>query len=357
MQVRGRKHTRNDNLAGSDVHGHPPFIKVLNVDSTAGKSGKQVNLSLVEEVVVLALEAGVGLLLNLKHDITRHDTGHLVTLTAELNLVAIAHTLVNVDVEHLALNDGLLAITLLAAVLVTNGLSFTVAVRANCLEALDHGAHLAHHSLHTATVTASALLDSTLLTATAITASTDNGLLEGQLGHLTLVDIFEVNLVHVVDRPGFLWAGVTHATSEHSAEGAAAAAAEELREQIFGVHATTAAAMLQAFLTKLVIQLTLLGVGQTLVGVRQFLELLRGLWVVGVLVFMRKRYVSLFSCIALSVFEISRTRVVPKSTLLVGSLELSLGSGRGDLESKKQPVRSGSLMRPIRRPVSSLTYP
>jgi hypothetical protein len=258
--VGDRKHTRNDNLARGDVHGQPPLIEVLNVNGTASKSGKQVNLSLVEEIIVLALEAGVGLLLNLENDIAGHDTGHLVTFAAELNLVAIAHTLVNVDVKHLALNDGLLAVALLAAVLVTDALSLSVTIRANGLEALDHGAHLAHHGLHTATVAARALLDRSLLTTAAITATADDGLLEGQLGYLTLVDILKGNLVHVVDCSGLLWAGVTHATSEHSTEGAAAAAAEELREQIFRIHATAAAAVLQAFLAELIIQLTLLGV-------------------------------------------------------------------------------------------------
>lgn len=271
------------------------------MDSTAGKSGKQIDLSLVEEVVVLTLEAGVGLLLDLEHHVTGHDTRRLVTLAAELNLVAIAHTLVDVDVEHLALNDSLLGVTLFAAVLVADSLSLTVAVRADGLEALNHGTHLAHHSLHTATVAARALLNSTLLTTTAITATTDDRLLQSKLGHLALVDILKGDLVHVVNCAGLLGALITHATSEHSAEGAAAAAAEELREQIFRVHATATAAMLQTFLTELVIQLALLGVGQTLVCVRQFLELLSGVRVVGVLICARgkkKRQFDFFTCLS-----------------------------------------------------------
>lgn len=300
---------RNDNLARGDVDGHPPIIEVLNVNGTAGKSGKKVNLGLIEQVVTLALEAGVGLLLNLEHDITGHDTGHLVTLAAELNLVAVAHTFVDVDVKNLALNNGLLAVTLLAAILITNDLSFTVAVGADSLEALDHRTHLAHHSLHTATVAARALLNSALLSTAAITATADDGLLESQLGYLALVDILEVNLVHVVDCAGLLRALVTHATAEHSAEGAAAAAAEELREQILGVHAAATTAVFQAFLTELIIELTLLGVGKSLVCVGQFLELLCGIGVVGVLV-----------------------RVVLESTFLIGSLELSLGGSGSDPE-------------------------
>lgn len=250
---KGKSHTRNDNLARGDVDGHPPIIEVLNVNGTAGKSGKQVDLGLVKQVVTLALEAGVGLLLNLEHDITGHDTRHLVTLAAELNFVAVAHTFVDVNVKNLTLNDGLLAGTLLAAILITDDLSLAVTVGADSLEALDHGTHLAHHSLHTATVAARTLLNSAFLSTAAITATADDGLLESQLGYLTLIDILEVNLVYVVDCAGLLRALVTHATAEHSTEGAAAAAAEELREQILGVHAAATTAVLQAFFTELII--------------------------------------------------------------------------------------------------------
>lgn len=153
---------------------------MLNVDATTGKGGQQVDLSLVEQVVALALEAGVRLLLDLEDDITRHHTRHLVTLAAELDLVAVAHTLVDVNVQHLALNNGLLTIALLAAILIADDLTLTVTVGADSLEALDHRTHLAHHGLHTATVAACALLDGTLLTTAAITAGADDGLLQRQ---------------------------------------------------------------------------------------------------------------------------------------------------------------------------------
>ena len=168
------KHTGNNDFAGGDVDGHPPVVEMLNVDGTTAKRGEQVDLGLVEQVVALALETGVGLLLDLEDHITGHNTGHLVTLAAELDLVAVAHTLVDVNVQHLALHDGLLTTALLAAVLVADDLALTVTVGADGLEALDHGTHLAHHGLHTATVAACALLDSALLTAAAITAGTDD---------------------------------------------------------------------------------------------------------------------------------------------------------------------------------------
>jgi hypothetical protein len=173
-KTRAEKRTRGDNLARGNVDGQPTVVEVLDVDSTTAKRGQKIDLGLEEEVVALALETGVGLLLNLEDDITGHNAGHLVTLTTELNLVAIANTLVDVDVEDLALNNGLLAVTLLAAVLVTDDLALAITVGADGLEALNHRAHLAHHGLHTATVAAGALLDSTLLATTAITARADD---------------------------------------------------------------------------------------------------------------------------------------------------------------------------------------
>lgn len=252
------------------------------MNGTTGESGQQVNLGLVEQVVILALESRVGLLLDLEDNVAGKDTGHLITFTAELDLVAIAHTLVDVDMQHLALHHGLLTVALLAAVLVADDLALTVTVRADSLEALDHRTHLAHHRLHTATIAARAFLDRTLLASTAVTRTTDDRLLQGQFRHLAAVDVFKVNLVHMVNGTGLLGTSIAHATAEHPAE--RAAAAEELREQILGVHATAATAILQTLRTKLVVELALLGIGQNLVSVRQLLELLCGLGVVGVLV-------------------------------------------------------------------------
>ena len=278
----GIKHTRSNDLARGNVHGQPPVVQVLNVDSTTAKCGEQIDLGLEEKVVVLALESGVGFLLNLEHHVTGHDTRHLVTLAAELDLVAIAHTLVDVDVQHLALHHGLLTVAALAAVLVADDLALPVTVGADGLEALDHGTHLAHHGLHTAATTASALLDGTFLASATITATADDRLLERQFRHLAAVDILQVHLVHMVDGAGLLGASIAHTTTEHATE--RTAAAEELREEVLGVHATTGTTTLETLLTELIVDPTLLGVGQDFVSVRQLLKLLGCLRVVGILV-------------------------------------------------------------------------
>lgn len=96
----------------------------------------------------------------------------------------------------------------------------------------------------------------------------------------------------MVNGTGLLGASLAHATTEHAAE-ATTAAAEELREQVLGVHATsTTGATLQALFTILVVDATLLIIRQDLVSVRQLLKLLSGIRVVGVLVYMGRVGVS-----------------------------------------------------------------
>jgi hypothetical protein len=44
---------------------------VLNVDGTTSKSGEKIDLSVVEEIILLTLEPGMGLLLNFEDHISR----------------------------------------------------------------------------------------------------------------------------------------------------------------------------------------------------------------------------------------------------------------------------------------------
>ena len=232
---------------------------MLNVDRATSKSGQKINLGLVEEVVALALEASVRLLLNLELNITGLDARHLVTLAAEVDLGAALNTLVDVDVQDLALDCCLLSVALLAAVLLADNLTLSVAIGADGLEALDHGTHLAHHHLHTLTVAACACLDGALLTTATITLGAQDGLLQGELGDLALVHVLERDLVDVVNGAGLFRAGITtttHAAAEHAAE-ATTAAAEELREEILGVHAAAHAALLDSLFTILIVELAL----------------------------------------------------------------------------------------------------
>lgn len=259
---------------------------MLDVNGSTGKGRDEVNLALIEKVIVLAGEAGMGLLLNLKHNVSGLDAGGLVTLTAELDLGAAADTTVDVDVEDLPIDNGLLAVALLAPILLLDDLTLAVAVGAHGLESLDHGAHLAHHGLHAMAITSRATPHGALLAANSVTLGADDGPLERKLGNLALVDIFEGDLVGMVDSACLGRTPVLHA-AEHASKTAtetAATSTEELCEEVLGSHTATCSTALEAGLTILVVDRSLLGIGQDFVSGGDFLEFVLGGGVVGIFV-------------------------------------------------------------------------
>ncbi len=228
----------------------------------------------------------MGLLLDLEDNVACLDTGRLVTLAAELDLGAALDATIDMDVENLAVNHSLLSVAVLAPVLLLDNLSLAIAVRAHGLEALDHGTHLSHHGLHSVAIASCASSDSAFLATAALALGADDGSLQSQLGDLSLVDVFQRNLVGVVDGSCLGRAAVLHA-AEHAtqtAAKAAAAASEELSEEIFGSHATTSGSTFKACLAILVVYRALLGVGKDFIGVGDLLELFLRAGVVCVLV-------------------------------------------------------------------------
>jgi len=103
------------------------------------------------------------LLLDVEDHITWLDAWNLITLTSELNLVSGRHTTVDWNMQDLPLRCDFLALANLALVLLLDCLTLTVAIRAHCLEPLDHRSHLPHHDLHTLSIAACAGLHCTFL--------------------------------------------------------------------------------------------------------------------------------------------------------------------------------------------------
>lgn len=276
--------TWRDSLARENVDAKPALIQVFNVNGATSKSRDQLNFTFVKQIILLSSKARMGFLLNLKNDVTSLNTGCLVTLASKFDLGSTSDALIDVNVEYLSVDNRLLAGALLAAILIFDDLALTIAVRTYSLEALDHGTHLAHHGLHTVAITARAFLDRAVLASQAVALGTDDGSLQGQLGDLSPVDVLKRDLVSVLDGASFGGAAIVHA-AEHATHAAEATAAEELSEQVFGSHAATAgSAALKTSFTILVVDLSLLSVGQDLVGVGNFFELFLSGGVVCVLV-------------------------------------------------------------------------
>lgn len=275
---------RGDDLAGDDLNNEELTVEVLDGELTTGKSGQQIDLDRSMQVVALANKSLVGLLVNDKDDITRNDIRTLITLASKSNLLLVDHTLVNVDLEDLALLQGLLAVAGLASVLGVDNVTLTVTVVTNGLVSLDHGAHLSRHKSHTLTLTGSTGLDSALLAALTITLGTQHCSCQGKLGNFTLVQVSESGLESVHDITGALGARRLPAAKHAAHTAHASHASKEVGEDVVGVTAHAASTAGQALGSVLIVNLTLLAVGEDLVGTRDLLELFSGLRVVLVLI-------------------------------------------------------------------------
>ena len=89
--------------------------------------------------------------------------------------------------------------------------------------------------------------------------------------------------MNVVDGAGLLGALLPHTTTEHTSK--AAATAKELGKEILCTHSTGATTIFKTFLAELVVERTLLGIGENFVGTGKLLELFSGIGVVCVLVY------------------------------------------------------------------------
>lgn len=150
---------------------------MLDVNGATSEGGQEVNLRAIEEIVILPLEPGVWLGLNLKLNVAGLNARDLITFAREIDLLSILHTSVDVNVQHLAFDGSLLALAGAAPILVTDHLAFAVAIWADGLESLNHRPHLAHHQLDTTALTASAFLDSAFLSSSSVTGGADDALL------------------------------------------------------------------------------------------------------------------------------------------------------------------------------------
>lgn len=258
-----------DHLAGGDVDRECVVIEVLDEDLTTAESSEEVDLYFDKEVVLPALEARVGLLVDDNDNIAWNGVGCLIGLFLECDLLAILHSLVDADLEDLALLVDLLAVALLAAVLGVDDLTLTLALGAGLLHLLNHGAELAEDDLDTLTIASATCLDSTFLATATLALFAENVLLEGKLGDLADVELLERYLDTVYKILALAGAA---GTSASTTEESTASATEELREEILGVHAATHSLLVKTLLAESVIEITLFGIREDFVCCGDVLE-------------------------------------------------------------------------------------
>ncbi len=194
--------------------------------------------------------------------------------------------------EDLSLDNRLLAVASLALVLLADDLSLSITVGADSLETLNHRTHLAHHGLHAMAITTSTLLHRSLLSTTAFTSRANDGFLECELGDLASVNVFQRDLVDMVNGTGFWRATLLHTPTKHTSKPTPAkgrAAREELREEVFSIHTASTTTTFQSLFAILVIYRSLLGVRQNLIRMGEVFKFFYRIWVMGILVYINRQ--------------------------------------------------------------------
>jgi len=195
-------------------------------------------------------------------------------------VVAVGGALVDFSFDNFLLFDDLLSIAGLALVLFVDDLTFTTAVVTRSLGLGVHaGSELNHLGDHTASLAASALLDSAFFASETVAAGADSLSVDCNLGLLTIINFFERHFEGVLDGLTFLrslgpsLSRSATATSEHVEDVLHAATA-----------ASTAAFSSHGIDTAFVIDVTLLSVAKNFVSLLNFLELLLITTAIGVVI-------------------------------------------------------------------------
>ena len=171
---------------------------MLDRELATCQGGEEVDFLLVEQVVFLAFEAVVRLLLDNNDHIAGGDARRLVALPTEVDGLAAAHALVDVHLEHLLLGHDLATIARLALVFVVDDLARARAVVARLLHLLDHRAHLSDDDAHTTPAAGCARAHRALLATLPTALDTDDIARERELRCLALVEVLERDM-HAVN--------------------------------------------------------------------------------------------------------------------------------------------------------------
>mmetsp|Transcript_11556 Transcript_11556/g.20873 ORF Transcript_11556/g.20873 Transcript_11556/m.20873 type:complete len:303 (+) Transcript_11556:1743-2651(+) len=263
--------TRSDDLAGLGLDTQDTAIQLLHRERKATERLNQGDGLLHVQVLTLTLEALVLLFLQYNNDISWDlDVRVLVSLTRESDLVIVLHALIHIDLQDFLLLGNTVPVASGASVFGVHCHTLTLASGACSLHLLHHPrAQLPHHDADTlATAVTAGTSFPLLFGARPVTSLADDLLVEGQLPHLPVVQVFKGHWKGMTDilAPAFSWATTTKG---------AATTTKELREDVMCRHASSSTAtFLKSLFTITVILLAHVLITQHFVGPSDLLEFL-----------------------------------------------------------------------------------
>lgn len=221
-----------DDFSWHQCHKQRPIVEVLDNKLTASERCEEVELHLANEIVLLALESVMRLLLHDDNHVSWFGAWRLITLSRKGHSLAVLHALVDMHLQEFLLRDRLLSLAYATSVASIDDFSGPRTFVAGRLHLLDHRTHLTEGNANTTSIAGMAGLDCTFLAALSFTFGADDVAGESELGDLALVKVLEGNIDAMHEVFGSARALTTPSTWATTTKEATAATTKELAEQI-----------------------------------------------------------------------------------------------------------------------------
>merc|ERR1719266_3107789 len=181
-----------DDFSSNSLDDESSVVQRLNCLLHTSKRLGQVDVHLYDEVLAASLELIMSFLVQDDNDVPWFQSGLLVALAAECNLLSVLHTFVHLHLQDLPLPVDLPPVTFLTPQLWVHPLTLAVTL-------LTHGLYLLHHAraqlldphLHPGASAGGTLLHSPGFPSNTVASITDDVLLQGQLPHCPVVHVLQ----------------------------------------------------------------------------------------------------------------------------------------------------------------------
>lgn len=115
------------------------------------------------------------------------------------------YVMVNVDMENFFVNYCFFVYVFFVFVFFFDKFIFVVVVWVNGLEVLDYGIYLVYYSFYIVIVVSCVFVNGIFFVIVIFVFGVDDGVLKGKFGDFVVVNVFEGDVVNVVDGFGFVW--------------------------------------------------------------------------------------------------------------------------------------------------------
>lgn len=217
-------------------------VEMLDDKLASSERSEEVKLNLINEIVILALESVMRLLLHNDHHVSWLSAWCLITFPSKGDGLAILHSFVDVDLQKFLLWYRLLAFASSAPVASVDDFSGPRTLVTGGLHLLNHGTHLTQSNADTTSIASMTSLDSTVLAALSFTFRADNVSSESELGDFALVEVLEGDIDAMDEILGPARSLVPSSPSTAAKE-TPATTSKELAEQIMRIHSAAKATL------------------------------------------------------------------------------------------------------------------